>query len=1287
MKQTRLVLVSMAVLALALCASVSWGAVGIYQWSADQYLPANITYMLSGDVASVTISLVPKGATTPVVWSVTKTTPDTETLRGKHTVVWDGSGGTYGSQYDAIVTIVNKVMPADTVTPLWETDVDTSQRTFHQCAMNTRVPTPGSPNPYYGRVYAANYLGFGGKTVQRLEMYNPDGSYIGAVPFAWVGGSAPFGLSIDADDHVWVTDRSKQWLYRFDPDGTNAKGPYACGYSRGLGVTGSGATFRAAIQGWGATKFWMGDGENADGLIAGAYLTNAFVAASPFALYWSPTGQMIAPSVDNATGGRGGLIELKADGTAGVQNVTIARPTGMFTASDGSVFVSRCPAWAGDPDNTIAYYQFPAGTDMMTVDAAVTVPNKYTITTNRTGGNWKFPKFLTVDPFGSILSSVGFSATSSYCFYMGLYSLPDAGTTVTQKAGTITDAYQPKITNVNPASIQVTADGVTQVPVDVTVYDLGGIGDIASVKIIAPYGSTGPRTFTGTFLSGSGNEAIYRVMVKAMPGDTVGIHTATVRASNASISFDAPMSIHVSDGRIAGRVCASVLSSFAVAGATVTANGGGTDIQTGTTAADGSFTIDATGGKTYTVSVAKAGWSATTTQQVSAVHFTTVNLAQDLTLAPISMHDVLIVGTERRSNNQNVAVTAIVRRQSAQDGRNGVQDYYVLADPSTPEGCLVKQITTDPYFSEGDLLLVEGTWSINSGDKDGYIVPAVPPVLLSSGNAYPDPIQAYYDDLPDYNTNDARAWGGYVKMDNVKVIAPAIAQVMNPMEWGGVTYRFSDFCINVPKNATDPTTTMVKVEIDTLASVGCYYPEVGDYVNLKGFVAWTDVPWGFYGETTSTVIKVGKPSDVVFIPPVFAGGAKDLPDGSVAKLKGVSVVTAVLPDGVLYIESQDRSGGIRVHGTLPTAPPMAVIGVGDRVSVDGVMATTTGGERFIETALPQHSIARLMDLDTNGNPIPQSASLRPLDALGMNNRDAAKAPGMFVKIWGKVKSVGADNFVISDGSAEPIKVVSGTLTKPDADTTVRVRGVMSKDESGPVLLMRNEQVDWTYGSETYQALPFTSAFGYAPEFLVLGPFQDPSCIPAIPLDPDSEAAARDYRLTHDFISDATGTAFTEMTIADMKPKPGGMVGTKTWTRSAGANAHVAFATAAGQADNSVFYAHIWVYSPVQLDGMIRIGSDDSSKIIVTGYIGAYESYVTMPATGRGETYGQDLASWVPFAAGWNSLLIKVENGGGPSGLDILILDSTSGNESLPGWGNAKPLPGMGLGYLLEKPIP
>ena len=298
--------------------------------------------------------------------------------------------------------------------------------------------------------------------------------------------------------------------------------------------------------------------------------------------------------------------------------------------------------------------------------------------------------------------------------------------------------------------------------------------------------------------------------------------------------------------------------------------------------------------------------------------------------------------------------------------------------------------------------------------------------------------------------------------------------------------------------------------------------------------------------------------------------------------------------------------------------------------------------------------------------------------MGMNNRDAEKdnALGLFVKTTGKVGASGSDYFMISDGSPVPIKVMCGALNRPTSDT-VRVRGVMSKDANGPVLYMRNEQVDWTAGNEAFQPLPFPGSFGYARDFLVLGPFAD------------AGSTDETYRLDNDFISAATGGATTELTLSTTAPPSlGGTLAGKTWTRRNANGDHVVFAPDPPPAEltNCTFYAHVWVYAPTDTVCYIRVGSDDSSKIIVTPANGFDpQVYRTNPVMGRSESWGQDASDILQLSTGWNSVLLKCENGTSLSGMDIrFVTDASSGGTA--GWcGGAAADVVPGLSYLLTRP--
>ena len=97
--------------------------------------------------------------------------------------------------------------------------------------------------------------------------------------------------------------------------------------------------------------------------------------------------------------------------------------------------------------------------------------------------------------------------------------------------------------------------------------------------------------------------------------------------------------------------------------------------------------------------------------------------------------------------------------------------------------------------------------------------------------------------------------------------------------------------------------------------------------------------------------------------------------------------------GVGYVEEQDRSSGLRIQGVIP-------VSTSNLVSLVGSLATTSGGERYIE-------LSEIVP----GAP----TSIRP---LGVNSRDLLTGlmDGLYVSTWGIVKpgSVIGNSYVIAD---------------------------------------------------------------------------------------------------------------------------------------------------------------------------------------------------------------------------------------------------------------------------------
>jgi len=120
--------------------------------------------------------------------------------------------------------------------------------------------------------------------------------------------------------------------------------------------------------------------------------------------------------------------------------------------------------------------------------------------------------------------------------------------------------------------------------------------------------------------------------------------------------------------------------------------------------------------------------------------------------------------------------------------------------------------------------------------------------------------------------------------------------------------------------------------------------------------------------------------------------ARELSDGVSVALGGK--IVHLHQGGFAYIAEPDRSSGMRIEGTISDASDRSV------VSLTGVVATTPGGERYIDV----RSLTVSGEEDTR----PVGVPVRALDSRMMD--------GLCVRAWGRVYDPGASSFVLSDGS-------------------------------------------------------------------------------------------------------------------------------------------------------------------------------------------------------------------------------------------------------------------------------
>jgi len=167
---------------------------------------------------------------------------------------------------------------------------------------------------------------------------------------------------------------------------------------------------------------------------------------------------------------------------------------------------------------------------------------------------------------------------------------------------------------------------------------------------------------------------------------------------------------------------------------------------------------------------------------------------------------------------------------------------------------------------------------------------------------------------------------------------------------------------------------------------------------------------------------------------------KSLEDGTRIALAGKQLTALPgngVPSGVAYIEETDRYAGIR----LDIADVTFTANVGDAITFQGVVATTSEGEKYID-------VTGVSAVDSE---------LTPIKPLAMNTRFAntSLASALYVKIFGKVTELGTNYFILDDGSGTPVKVYAPTL--PGLNANVGARGVLSTDGTNAVLYMTDEE--------------------------------------------------------------------------------------------------------------------------------------------------------------------------------------------------------------------------------------
>lgn len=1050
-----------AALVIALmCASASWGAIGVYKWAPNSPTPASvpvgISYMLNADANdttdgwSVKIEIVPYAGGTPVrTWSFTY--PDANCLKGIHNnaVVWDGKNNNGLSvpqgTYKAIITAKRQQITGTNLVKLFEF----SNGLFYAIAVNK------NPNSqHYGRIYVT-YKN------QGVVIYEPDGTYVGTYNggVSWTAASAPWSIAIDESDNVWVTDRTNKRLYCFTPDmQTKLYGPITIDNDRAVDVYGPTSDIKvldtacvttAGPSGlYGRLIYGSGDPGSMSSLTkwntpvgnqdSFAFQQPKLYEESGVVKALVPARLGVAVDASGSTSWTGGaLVKYNMPWTGGNpveewRNTNLTLGMAVDITADGST-LWMCRNTSTDGDQ---FWALPLASAQTATSGTVT---KYGMT--GTGAITKRPQFFRIDPVGNIACTFGGTNPESFQSYCGVFEVPDSGSLDSRQTTAIYWGGDPQPTfdgstgpyygsNCDPSSV-----------VNITVYasDLDGYLDIwrdgshPNAGCFLDRSPFGQSTVPMNPVSGQGNTATYQLAITVPSSVVTGEYRLPVyvrdRDYPAVPQTVGEVVIKVAGGWITGTVTNSV-TGWPVEDATVEVTDG-VKTFTAKTDSNGIYIVSVDPG-TYSVNAHKPGANplypryADSTEPPTVV---TVNCGDTIadvnrTLDPLIVWDATGGNARNTPDNRPVGEVVCVRGivfRAAQDVAggvaNGLNGYYYIYDTkhaNTPAGCKVLVYPGQSTLKPGDEVVVEGTWTKpGHGRLQGEIVPIRAPYLVAANKPLPNPLNmSYYAEI-NYS------YGRLMKYS---------AQVVE-----SVSNRFR---VQIPTSSSNPALADMWVYADTPSTTGVTIPSVGTLVEILG-VNCQMADWG------PNVLVCGIPSDVRPVPTVTSlGAAKALPDGGVIIDASASplVVTYVdkgdAADGYywFYVESPDRTAGIKVNvkksGTNPGYMPSGLEPGYKITNMRGNLALPTSPTPTAQLDIPRELQLTEVPSVVPGEPvnIPAFLSMTTksfggggypavVQGVGVNTE------GLLVRLTGTARGYGFDEnwewFYLDDGSGVP----------------------------------------------------------------------------------------------------------------------------------------------------------------------------------------------------------------------------------------------------------------------------
>lgn len=1046
MKVTTRVFLLLALTALTLCAMCSYAAIGVYQATAGTSVPADISYTLNTDANdttdgwSVKIEIVPAlGGPAVRTWKFTY--PHENTLKGEHVAVtWNGKDD-FGvsvpdGDYKAIVTAKAAPVTGSDLVPLWEYSIS-GNTSWNDVAVNTN---PGSP--YYGYVYATNHLA-GAKGVY---MFKPTGEFVKKfdMPADNWDGSAPWGVAVGDDDHVWASSYSRSFLIEYHADGSNKSDYFNIGAAyngfknpRFIDVTGTGGTFRAAATYWtpqlppATYRFYSQSG----------YPPAApWTEVSPITEQWNlmeckfgVDGNLVVPAYGDPGATTGGaLVKLSMAGTVIGRNDNIKRGTGFTFSADGNyMWISRFVTGSGsyvDSDATpiykiptIAAFSDDPGIKADPYATPALNVEKFGIANSATA---KRAYSIDADGVGNLVACTGHTAlitANPNCVHIGVYAPPDNGSQHAASTGIISWTEPlPHFDGSNAPQSVSSCNPASAAYVEVTVSDLDGYTDIQRCYLdLSPFGQADHTPMNVVPGSGSGTTVKYFLNLSVPDYVKVGEYDLTVYMRDVHHpnvpETTGTYKLIVTGGWISGKITNAV-TGWPIEGATVTATGPFT--FTALTDADGNYTMAVNPG-TYAVDAEKTishnkdtNLPAVTAVVTCGATATNINY----TLQPLTVRQTTggqASGTPGRPSDEPVSVVGTVLRThyDAASSQNGLNGYYYIYDTSyagTVQSVKVLVYAGQAPLNEGDKVVVDGTWTTPYGFRQGHVVPSRAPYVVATGQALPTPTALTATNMLSYT------WG---RLFSASGIAKNVVA--------------DGFDLEIAPGST------VTVRADTPATTGITMPGENAQVDIRGLNVYEPVIW-----STNIWLLVSKPADVSSWAHVNSlNDIKYVANGNTVVLDVASgavapVVTYIDPNELggietgqwCYVISKDRATGLKISTADKTYPFPSTMTAGDEITrLVGTLSTTSGAHQP-HRQLVLKEVVTIAEKDVTNIPPFLTLNGRAFGGAwtgataGVSGGIGLNTEGLLVRMAGKCSGYGitSDNayeyFYLDDGS-------------------------------------------------------------------------------------------------------------------------------------------------------------------------------------------------------------------------------------------------------------------------------